>query len=100
MAVKGPKVRQFLLSYQESGAELARANTGDEKVAIYEALLLDGKDALQVIRTKKPLLHCLISLFCCRCYETNLSKIPNSGLGSKSTKGRSAANTSSTHTCR
>lgn len=50
MAVRDPKVRQFLLSNQESRTELARAKDNDEKVAIYEALLLDCKDALQVLR--------------------------------------------------
>jgi len=50
MSVKGPKVRQFLLSYQESGAELSRATKSDDKVVIYERLLLECKDALQVLR--------------------------------------------------
>jgi len=50
MAVKHEKVRMFMLSYQESGNELARAQDNNAKVAIYEALLLDCKDALQVLR--------------------------------------------------
>ena len=48
MAVKHEKVRLFMLSYQESGNELSRAKDNNAKVAIYEALLLDCKDALQV----------------------------------------------------
>lgn len=50
MAVKHEKVRLFMLSYQESGNELSRAKDNNAKVAIYEALLLDCKDALQVLR--------------------------------------------------
>jgi len=50
MAVKQEKVRIFLLSYQESGQELERSRDSDAKLALYEDLLLQCKDALQVLR--------------------------------------------------
>jgi len=50
MAVKQEKVRIFLLSYQESGQELVRARDTDAKLAVYEDLLLQCKDALQALR--------------------------------------------------
>lgn len=50
MAVKHEKVRLFLLSYQESGQELATAAGNEAKVALYEALLLHCKDAVQALR--------------------------------------------------
>lgn len=50
MAVKHEKVRLFLLSYQESGQELARAQSNEAKVSVYESLLLDCKDAVQALR--------------------------------------------------
>lgn len=50
MAVRHEKVRLFLLSYQESGQELARAHTNEAKVAVYESLLLGCKDAVQALR--------------------------------------------------
>jgi len=50
MAVKQEKVRIFLLSYQESGQELERARDADAKLALYEDLLLQCKDALQDLR--------------------------------------------------
>ena len=50
MAVKQEKVRLFLLSYQESGQELARAKDSNAKLSIYENLLLQSKDAIQVLR--------------------------------------------------
>jgi len=51
MAVKHEKVRLFLLSYQESENELARAgNDSEAKTAVYETLLLDCKDALQALK--------------------------------------------------
>ena len=50
MAVKHEKVRMFLLSYQESDQELTKADQPDAKVEVYESLLLDCKDALQVLR--------------------------------------------------
>jgi len=50
MAVKQEKVRIFLLSYQESGQELERSRDSDAKLAVYEDLLLQCKDALQVLR--------------------------------------------------
>jgi len=50
MAVKQEKVRIFLLSYQESGQELAQARDSDAKLAVYEDLLLQCKDALQALR--------------------------------------------------
>lgn len=50
MAVKHEKVRLFLLSYQESGQELATAAGSEAKVALYEALLLHCKDAVQALR--------------------------------------------------
>ena len=48
MAVKHEKVRLFLLSYQESEQELAKTEEMEAKIEIYEALLLDCKDGLQV----------------------------------------------------
>ena len=51
MAVKHEKVRLFLLSYQESGQELARAQTNEAKVSVYESLLLDCKDAVQALHS-------------------------------------------------
>ena len=50
MAVKQEKVRIFLLSYQESGEELAKARDSGAKLAVYEDLLLQCKDALQALR--------------------------------------------------
>jgi len=50
MAVKHEKVRLFLISYQESGQELAGAQGNEAKIAVYEALLLDCKDAVQALR--------------------------------------------------
>ena len=50
MAVKHEKVRMFLLSQQESDQELAKADQPEDKIEIYESLLLDCKDALQVLR--------------------------------------------------
>ena len=51
MAVKQEKVRRFLLSHQESDTELARAGQdGEAKTAVYEALLLECKDALQALK--------------------------------------------------
>lgn len=51
MAVRQEKVRVFLLSYQESEQELASgARDAAAKLAVYEALLLECKDALQVLR--------------------------------------------------
>ena len=50
MAVKHEKVRMFLLSHQESDQELAKADQPEAKIEIYESLLLDCKDALQVLR--------------------------------------------------
>ena len=51
MAVKQEKVRRFLLSHQESDTELARAGQDAEaKTAVYEALLLECKDALQALK--------------------------------------------------
>jgi len=50
MAVKHEKVRLFLLSYQESTSELERAESAEAKTAVYEALLLDCKDALQALK--------------------------------------------------
>lgn len=51
MAVKHEKVRLFLLSYQESDNELNRAGDDPEaKTVVYEALLLDCKDALQALK--------------------------------------------------
>ena len=50
MAVKHEKVRMFLLSQQESDQELAKAEQPEDKIEIYESLLLDCKDALQVLR--------------------------------------------------
>ena len=50
MAVKHEKVRMFLLSHQESHQELAKADQPEAKIEIFESLLLDCKDALQVLR--------------------------------------------------
>ena len=50
MAVKQEKVRVFLLAYQESGQELNQARDSDAKLAVYEDLLLQCKDALQALR--------------------------------------------------
>jgi len=50
MAVKQEKVRLFLLSYQESGQELARAKDSNAKLSVYENLLLQSKDAIQALR--------------------------------------------------
>jgi len=50
MAVKHEKVRMFLLSHQESEQELTKAEEAEAKIEIYESLLLDCKDALQVLR--------------------------------------------------
>lgn len=50
MAVKQEKVRIFLLAYQESGGELERARGNDAKLAVYEDLLLQCKDAAQALR--------------------------------------------------
>ena len=50
MAVKQEKVRMFLLSHQETDQELAKAEQPEAKIEIYESLLLDCKDALQVLR--------------------------------------------------
>ena len=48
MAVKQEKARSFLLREQEFGAELEQATATDEKISIYESLLMDCKDAIQV----------------------------------------------------
>jgi len=50
MAVKQEKVRIFLMSYQESDEELTSARDSDAKLAVYEDLLLQCKDALQALR--------------------------------------------------
>jgi len=50
MAVKQEKVRIFLLSYQESDEELTKARDSGAKLAVYEDLLLQCKDALQALR--------------------------------------------------
>ena len=50
MAVKQEKVRIFLMSHQESEQELSVARDSDAKLAVYEDLLLQCKDALQVLR--------------------------------------------------
>jgi len=50
MAVKHEKARLFLISYEESGQELTRAQGNEAKIAVYEALLLDCKDAVQALR--------------------------------------------------
>ena len=50
MAVKQEKVRLFLLSYQESGEELARVKDDAAKLSVYENLLLQSKDAVSVLK--------------------------------------------------
>lgn len=50
MAVRQEKVRRFLLSHQESDAELARAEDAEAKHQVYESLLLECKDALQALK--------------------------------------------------
>lgn len=49
MPVKQEKVRMFLLREQEFKNELDEANN-EEKIEAYESLLLDCKDAIQVLR--------------------------------------------------
>lgn len=48
--VRQEKVRVFLLSVQESQTEVDKAPDFDTKIAVYERLLLDCKDALQALR--------------------------------------------------
>lgn len=50
MAVKQEKVRRFLLSCQEQEAELEGADGQEARTAVYEALLLECKDALQALK--------------------------------------------------
>lgn len=48
--VKQEKVRVFLLNLQEVEENLAQAEDLDSKISVYESLLMDCKDALQVLR--------------------------------------------------
>uniref|UniRef100_T1J1Y0 Signal recognition particle subunit SRP68 n=1 Tax=Strigamia maritima TaxID=126957 RepID=T1J1Y0_STRMM len=48
--VKHEKVRVFLLNVQESEHEVQRANTLESKISVYESLLMECKDAIQVLR--------------------------------------------------
>lgn len=48
--VRHEKIRLFLLNVQDSQLELEQAPDLQAKIAVYERLLLDCKDALQVVR--------------------------------------------------
>lgn len=48
--VRHEKIRLFLLNVQDSQQELEQAPDLQAKIAVYERLLLDCKDALQVVR--------------------------------------------------
>ena len=50
MAVKQEKVRLFLLREQEFEDELKNAEAYEETIGAYESLLMDCKDAIQVLR--------------------------------------------------
>ena len=50
MAVRQEKVRRFLLSHQESDSELERADDAEARCQVFESLLLECKDALQVLK--------------------------------------------------
>ncbi|XP_078621495.1 signal recognition particle subunit SRP68-like [Branchiostoma floridae x Branchiostoma japonicum] len=50
VSVKQEQVRLFLLSYQESSTDLQAAPDTNSKLEVYEKLLMDCKDAMQVLR--------------------------------------------------
>ncbi|XP_066263873.1 signal recognition particle subunit SRP68-like [Branchiostoma lanceolatum] len=52
VSVKQEQVRLFLLSYQESSTDLQAAPDTNSKLEVYEKLLMDCKDAMQVLRAE------------------------------------------------
>lgn len=50
MAVKQEKVRGFLLREQEFSAELSNAENYESKLEAFESLLMNCKDAIQLLR--------------------------------------------------
>ena len=50
MPVKNEHVRAFLLSCQENEQQLAGTEDNERRVSIYESLLMECKDALQILR--------------------------------------------------